>query len=364
MRAGQSPTYGILGTLAAFPRRLAAREVTRQGGLLRSAAARNLTHLVFARSLLDRLEAAEIEKKLEVVRMAGAAALSENGFRRVLGLVEMSRDAAVSRQSLIEQSKLGGSVLDLLALFDAFEQPGEPFTFRDVILARKYEKLVTAGTGWADIARSVHRAGNVTSLTALSLHADAGGVYRKDGDRLSEIDGQGLLPFEDDPDHERADELFADAEAAEQVGDHAGAAILYAEYLTIVPTDAVAAFNRANALRGAGKTEDAARAYTLAIKLDPYFAEAWFNYGSLLKQAGRIDLAREHFARAVALDPSYADPIYNLAALEYDAGHLSEARHYWSRYLELDSTSEWAKKASRGIQLVDLTLNAERKHGA
>ena len=62
--------------------------------------------------------------------------------------------------------------------------------------------------------------------------------------------------------------------------------------------------------------------------------------------------------------PDYADAVYNLAALEYDAGHLSEARHYWSRYLELDSTSEWAKKASRGIQLVDLTLNAERKRGA
>jgi tetratricopeptide (TPR) repeat protein len=364
MRAGQSPTYGILGTLAAFPRRLAAREVARQGALLRSAAARNLTHLVFARSLLDRLESAEIERKLEAGRRSGALPLSENGFRRELGLTEQPRDAGVSRQSLIEQSKLGANLLDLLALFDAFEQPGEPFTFRDVILARKYEKLITAGTDWIDIARSVHRAGNITSLTALSLQADAGGVYRKDGDRLSEIDGQGILPFDDDTDHERADELFAAAEAAEQAGDHGGAAALYAEYLIIVPSDAVAAFNRANALRGAGNTEEAARAYTLAIKLDPYFAEAWFNYGSLLKQAGKVDRAREHFARAVALDPGYADPIYNLAALEYDAGHLGEARHYWTRYLELDSTSEWAKKASRGIQLVDLTLNAERKRGA
>jgi tetratricopeptide (TPR) repeat protein len=364
MSAGRGPIYGILGTLAAFPRRLAAREVARQGGLLRGGAARNLTHRVFARSLLDRLEDAEIEERLEAARKANALPLSENGFRRALGLAEAPPEAGVSRQSLLEQSRLSGRMLDLLALFDAFEQPGEPFTFRDVILARKYQKLIAAGTGWADIARSVHRAGNVTSLTALSLHADGSGVYRRDGDRLSEIDGQGLLPFEDEADHERADELFAEAEAAEQDGDLVRAAALYAEYLGIVPSDAVAAFNQANALRTAGNSDEAARAYTLAIKLDPNFAEAWFNYGSLLKQAGKIDLARDHFARAVALDPAYADPVYNLAALEYDAGNLSEARQYWSRYLELDSTSAWAKRASRGIQLIDLTLNAERKHGA
>jgi tetratricopeptide (TPR) repeat protein len=364
MPAGQSPTYGILGTLAAFPRRLAARAVGRQGGLLRGGAARNLTHLVFARSLLDRLEPSDIEKRCEGARKAGVIAISENGFRRALGLVEPPYGAGVSRHSLLEQSRLSGKVLDLLALFDAFEQPGEPFTFRDVILARKYEKLIAAGTGWADIARSVHRAGNVTSLTALSLHGDAAGVYRRDGERLSEIDGQGLLPFDDEPDHERADELFAEAEAAEQAGDHARAAALYAEYLSIVPADAVAAFNRANALRMSGDTEEAGRAYTLAIKLDPRFAEAWFNYGSLLRQAGKIDRAREHFARAVALDPDYADPVYNLAALEYDAGNLREARRHWSRYLELDPTSLWAKRASRGIQLIDLTLNAERKRGA
>jgi tetratricopeptide (TPR) repeat protein len=364
MAAGGSPTYGILGTLAAFPRRLAAREVARQGALLRGAGARNLTHLVFGRLLLDRLEPEEIETRAETARKAGIVPLSENGFRRALGLIAVPVDSGVLRQALIEQSRLSGRDIDLLALFDAFEQPSEPFSFRDVILARKYEKLIASGTGWADIARSVHRVGKVTSLTALSLYGEAGGVYVRDGDRLCEIDGQGLLPFGDDPDHERADEIFGEAEAAEQAGQHARAAALYAEYLAIVPGDAVAAFNRANALRGAGERDEAAQAYTLAIKLDPNFAEAWFNYGALHKAAGKVDLAREHFARAVALDPGFADPLYNLAALEYDAGRLDEARQYWSRYLELDSTSEWAKKAARGIQLFDLTLNAERKRGA
>jgi tetratricopeptide (TPR) repeat protein len=363
--AGDGATYGILGTLAAFPRRLAAREVLRQGAQLRGGGARNLTHVVFGRSLLDRMDADEIAARADTRRNAGIEVLSENGFRRRLGLIPKPSDAGVSRQSLIDQSKLPGRVLDLLSLFDAFESDAAPYSFRDVILARKYEKLVAAGASWADIARSVHRVGKVSSLTALALHGDAGGIYRKDGDRLSEIDGQGLLPFDEpDEDHERADELFEAADAAEREGDFVSAALLYGEYLRIVPNDAVAAFNRANALRDAGRAEEAGNAYTLALKLDPKFAEAWFNYGQLLRESGRTDTARAHFLKAIGLDPDYADPVFNLAALEYDAQHLPMARQWWTRYLELDGTSDWARKATRGIQLIDLTLNASRKRGA
>lgn len=359
----EGATFGILGTLSAFPRRLAAREVARQGGVLRGAAARNLTHIVFGRSLLDRLSAEELEARADKARATGAVLLSENGFRRELGLIRRAQDASVSRGSLIEQSKLSGRVIDMLSLFDAFEQDSEPYAFRDVILARKYAKLVVSGTSWADIARSVHRAGKVASLTAWVLHGEGREIYRKDGDQLSELDGQGLLPFEADEGFD-ADELFAAAEAAEQNGDAAEAAELYQRYLALVPGDPVAAFNRANALRAAGNFDEAAAAYALAIKLDPGFAEAWFNCGSLLRETGKPEPARVHFVRAMELDPNYADPVYNLAALEYDAGQLAEARRHWVRYLELDSTSDWARKATRGIQLIDMTLNAERKREA
>lgn len=362
--AGDAPTYGIWGALSAFPRRLAAREVARQGGALRGASARNLTHLVFGRPLLDRVPPDEIERRFVAACEKRVACLSENGFRCALGLVNQPAEATASRQSLLEQSRLSGRDTDMLALFDCFEKDSEPFSFRDVILARKYQKLIESGAGWADIARSVHRAGNVTSLTALALHGEDGDIFLKDGDRLSEIDGQGLLPFEAEPEHEAADDLFEQAEIAEREGDHASAAALYARYLAAVPNDAVAAFNRANALRAAALRDEASEAYTLAIKLDPLFAEAWFNYGSLLREMDRLPSAREHLARAMALDANYADPIYNLAALEYDSGNLAEARRLWAHYLELDPKSDWAKKATRGIQLIDMTLAAERKRGA
>lgn len=362
--AAAAPSYGILGALAAFPRRLAAREIARQGGTLRSAAARDITHLVFGRRLLDRTPSDEIEARVRAAKSSGATVVGENGFRRLLGLAGPSGDAAVSRQSLIEQSKLDAEALDLLTLFDCFERDAEPYSFRDVILARKYQKLIAAGTGWADIARSVHRAGPVTSLTALALHGEGKTIYRLDGDRRSEIDGQGLLPFGETEDAVDTDALFEEAEVAEQERDYPRAARLYADYLALAPNDPVAAFNRANVLRAAGLGDEAAEAYTLALKLDPGFAEAWFNFGSLLRDNGKPGPARAHFERAVTLDGAYADPVYNLAALEYDAGRLAEARRWWARYLELDADSAWGRKAARGIQLIDMTLNAERKRGA
>lgn len=360
----EGATFGILGALSAFPRRLAAREVARQGHALRGSSAHDISHMVFGRKLLDRTAVDDIGKRFDAARKAGAVALSENGFRRKLGLIKRPSDAGVSRASLIEQSKLDGRSTDLLSLFDAFEADAEPYSFRDVILARKYAKLIVAGTNWADIARSVHRTGNVASLTAMALHSEGGDIFVRDGERLSEIDGQGLLPFEADESHEGADELFTEAEAAEAEGDHTAAAALYGQYLAVVPGDPVAAFNMANALAASGARDDAAAAYTRTLKIDSGFAEAWFNYGSLLRDTGKPDLARRHFEKAIALNAVYADPVYSLAALEYDAGQLHEARRHWSRYLELDSNSDWAKKATRGIQLIDITLNVERKHGA
>ena len=361
MAAGAS--YGIIGALAAFPRRLARREVDRHGGVLRRGLTRRTTHAVFGRTLLDRLPDEAIAARLDAAIAAGAAPLSENGFRRALGLLPRPASAGLSRQSLLDQSGLAPRTLDLLALFDAFEHDSEPFSFRDAILARSYARLVASGAGWGAIARSVHRAGKVTSLTAIALHAgEDDAIYRRHGDALTEIDGQHLLPFEPDVDGD-ADELFEAAEAAEAAGEPARAAALYARYLSAEPADPVAAFNRANALRAAGDAAGAAHAYALALKLDPGFVEAWFNFGSLLHAEGRLAAARAHLLEAVALDPGYGDPVYNLAALDYAAGDLAEARAWWVRYVALDPGSAWGRRAAQGISYVDRRLAEAHEAG-
>jgi tetratricopeptide (TPR) repeat protein len=349
-------TIGLMGALEAFPYRLAAREVGRQRGQLRRGLTRRTARVVFGRGLLARGEDGGIEPRRAAVIAAGAAPTSENGFLRLLGILEPGANAAMSRQSLLEQSGLMPETLDLLALFDAFEHDSEPFSFRDVILARKYAGLVAGGAGWGAIARSIHRSGPVASLTALSLHADGeAAIYARHGEHLFELDGQHLLPL-DGPDDEALEAYFAAAEDAEAEGLFETAAVLYGRCLAVDPGDAVTAFNRANCLRELGETEEAALGYLQALKLDPGFVEAWFNHAGLLKARGQLAAARADLERAVGLDPAYADAIYNLATLAYDAGDLAVARGWWERYLELDQSSEWARLARRGIRYADLQL--------
>ncbi|HET8727014.1 MAG TPA: tetratricopeptide repeat protein [Alphaproteobacteria bacterium] len=345
---------GMVGALKAFPRRLAARAVAARGGQLRRGVTRHTSAVVLGRTLLERQPEPELAARVAALRDSGVRLMSENGLLRWLKLREAPASADLSRRSLIDQSGLPSDTFDLLALFDAFETDAEPFSFRDLILARKYAGLVAGGASWLAIARSVHRIGEVASLTALSLHPETDRIYVARSGRLAELDGQELLDLE--PTEEDADEFFALAENAEQAGLLAEAEVLYGHCLAIDRSDSIAAYNRGNCLRQLKQWDEAAASYALAIKLDPNLVEAWFNHAGLLRETGRIDAARRHLSRAIAIDADYADPVFDLATLEYEAGNLSEARRWWRRYLELDPTSEWAARASRGIAFVDMAL--------
>ena len=347
-------TFGTVGALAAFPRRLAVREVERQHGHLMRGVTRRTTDIVFGRTLLAKTGESAIETRVIAERKAGRRLHSENGFLRLLGLVKTPDASAMTRQALLEQSRLAANSFDLLSLFDAFEHDAEPYSFRDLILAKKYAGLVASGATWSAIARSVHRHGPVASLTAKSLHVGGSdAIYARLDHGLSELDGQMLFDLGAPSDAE-LEELFAEAEAAEEEGRHDDAAALYQRCLAMDPGDAVTAFNRANCLRAAGRQVEAAHDYARAIKLDPGFVEAWFNLAGLMTDRARTDSARRHLHKAISLDPNYADAIFNLAKLEFDAGDLVSARRWWVRYLELDAISEWARTAVRGIQFVDL----------
>jgi tetratricopeptide (TPR) repeat protein len=354
MRAG-GESYGVIGALQAFPLRLATKRVQSLGGRLHRTITRGTTAVIFGRKLLAGKTQDDIEQAAARARENNVPLLSENGFLRLLRSLPPVPSANITRQSMLEQSRLDGATLDMLALFDAFEHHAEPFSFRDVILAKKYAGLVASGASWSAIARAVHRIGPVGSLTALTLQAEGPArIVAKDAHSLAELDGQRLLPLpEVDEDEE---DYFGLAEAAEAADLFAEAATLYQHCSAIDSTDAVAAFNFGNCLRRLGRLDEAATAYITAIKRDPDFVEAWFNHGGVLRDLGRIAAARTHLAKAVALDPDYADAIYNLAALEYDAHDLGAARQWWLRYLELDNTSDWARRARAGVGLANRIL--------
>ncbi|HTV71737.1 MAG TPA: tetratricopeptide repeat protein [Rhizobiaceae bacterium] len=353
-------SFGLVGALAAFPFRLAVREVKRQGRIIRRGITRRTTTVVFGRRLLERAKASDIEAMHKAA--GGREIIGECAFLRRLGLMERSAQQGVlSREALSDQAKLPLNDLDMLALFDAFEEDHEPFSFRDLILAKKYAGLVADGADWLTIARSIHRSGEPEALTALTLKVDErAGIHARTPHGQSELDGQLRLPMPSQGDTD-LDELFVRAEAAEASGDYTTAIDAYRRCIAMDPNDAVLAFNLANCLHEAGQPADAERYYLRAVKLDPGFAEAWFNFGGLLREQGKLDGARRHLKRAIDLDASYADPVFNLAALEFDASNFSEARLWWKRYLELDQHSEWAQRARRGVQFVDLQEAAKAR---
>jgi tetratricopeptide (TPR) repeat protein len=353
-------SFSIVGALAAFPRRLAVREVARQNAVLRHSITRRTTHVVFGRKLLARAGDAEIEARFDKARGGVRLLVSENGFLRLLALRGGAEAPAMTRASLLDQSRLAERDLALLSLFDAFEHDGEPYSFRDLILARKYAGLIAGGASWGAIVRSIHRApGAVGSLTALALEAEGGeAIYARIGERLSELDGQMLLPIDRNGEDE-LEALFEAAEAAEAGQRCADAANLYERCQSFDPKDPDIAFNLANCLAAAGRPDEARRAFLLALKLDPDFVEAWFNLADLLRRQDQKQAAREHLQRAIAIDPTYADAVYNLATLEFDLARLPEARSLWARYLELDSSSEWAQTAARGVRYIDQLLAKE-----
>ncbi|CAM5767758.1 tetratricopeptide repeat protein [Mesorhizobium amorphae] len=354
MTSARGRTFGLIGGLAAFPRRLAVREVGAQGGELQRGASRRTTHVIFGRKLLGRTDASRIAARYREEITKDRRALSENGFLRLLGLIEAPGGATLSRQSILEQSRLAPEDFDLLALFDAFEHDAEPFSFRDLILAKKYAGLIASGASWGTIARSVRRSGSIASLTALSLHADRdNAIYARSDDGVSELDGQALLPL-GRAEPEDLDELFALAEEAEEEGRYGDAADLYRRCIAIDPSDPVVFFNRGNCLLADGRAKEAEQSYFEVLKRDPRFVEAWFNLSGLLSGEGKKDTARRHLLAAIAIDGTYADAIFNLANLDYEAGDMAGARKWWARYLELNSTSQWARAASNGIRLVDL----------
>lgn len=348
-------SYGVIGALKAFPLRLAAKRVASMGGRLHRSLTRGTTTAIFGRTLLTRFDDGEIGRRVDAALHAKATVLSENGFLRALGTLPALPHASITRQAMLDQSRLDGAILDLLTLFDAFEHHAEPFSFRDVILAKKYAGLVATGAGWVAIARSIHQIGPVGSLTALTLQIDSNKIVTRDGHSLAELDGQRLLPLPEQSDD--AEDYFGLAESAEAAELFAEAAALYEHCTAIDPTDATAAFNLGNCLRKLDDTDGAAQAYINALKRDPLFIEAWFNYGGVLRDMGRIQAAREHLVRAAQLDPTYADAIYNLGALEYDAGDLTTASAWWRKYLELDDHSDWARRARAGIGLANRMQN-------
>jgi tetratricopeptide (TPR) repeat protein len=347
----------IIGRLSA-PAAVVAREVAARGGTVQRGLSRRTSVVVVARSSARQLAGGRLQARIARAERQGAQCISETAFLRALGLLPDAAPlvGAIALDALADRAGLEPEVVRLLVLLDLIEPRGGQCSFRDLVSAREVARLLREGLGLPAILATAEQmarrsAARDQPLTRLKLVGDGPGqVARWIAGALGELDGQMRLPLPR-TDNPSVDELFENAEEAEQAGDLALAEALYRRCIALDRDDPIALFNLANVLCAQDRRAAAKLYLQLAVATDPGLAEAWYNLALLLDAEGDKAEARKSFTRAIAADPDYADPLYNLAHLEFEAGAFARARELWQRYLTLDPDSEWSRNARRGLAL-------------
>jgi tetratricopeptide (TPR) repeat protein len=153
------------------------------------------------------------------------------------------------------------------------------------------------------------------------------------------------------------DDLFEQAQSAEETGDIAEAERLYRILLKSDPTDASAQFNLGNLLRATGRNVEAEAALRAATRADPTFADAWYNLSDLLDEQGRFAAAIECLRTTLRVAPDYTDAMFNIALLLQRTNQYAAAADYWRRYLTNDCQSDWASRARRSLKFCEMQIN-------
>jgi tetratricopeptide (TPR) repeat protein len=347
----------IIGRLSA-PRAVVAREVAARGGTLQRGLSRQTGVLVVARASVRQLANGQLRTKVVQADLQGVVCVSEATFLRALGLLPEAAPVAgaIALDALPDKAGLEPEVVRLLVLFGLIEPCAGQCSFRDLVSAREVARLLREGLDLQAILATAEQVARRSPdrdhpLTRLKLVGDGRGQLARwiDG-ALGELDGQMRLPLPR-TENPSVDELFENAEEAEQAGDLATAEALYRRCIALDRSDPIALFNLANVLCAQDRSAAAKLYLQLAASLDPGLAEAWYNLALLQDAEGDKGAARQGFERAIEADPHYADPLYNLAHLEFEAGAYGKARDLWQRYLRLDPDSEWSRNARRGLAL-------------
>jgi len=352
----------ITGALDAFPRRLAAREIAAQGGTLRQRLSRRTDILVFGHCAIHSWQPDRILSRLEECKSVGAHPTSENAFLRLLGLREDSKGPRQhSRQAMIDQSGLSAKTYDVLALFDAFDFSECPFGFRDLVAAKQFAQLLDKGVEWPTLIRTIRSVAPSASLSSLRLECSAwNDVVVRDDSNLAEVNGQQLL-WLGHSDAKGVEELFDEAEEANDREDWDRAAALYLRCLASDPHNPIIAFNLSHVLIEKREWNEARYYLIKALKLDQGYAEAWYNLAAVAREKNDNVAAKSYLEKAIKADPMYSDPVYNLALLEFKNGAYGEASQLWTKYLELDPKSDWGTRAKRGLQLIRMMAAGLRR---
>jgi tetratricopeptide (TPR) repeat protein len=348
-------SVAFTGRLACMTRAEAFEVVRQHGGTPSQTVTKRTKLLIVGELGWPLLDDGRPSNKLARARSYGVPVVSERRFLEWTGkFIPDNANKAYSADQLASLSGLSGDRIQELAQLSLLDERAGRFGFRDLASARQIAKLLADGVRLSEIIRSV------TEIRKWLPEIGLGGVRLHPGpcDSLeveqagARTDKRGQFVLAVDDCRHDPDDLFANAQAAEQAGDIAEAERCYS--LLMKGNDPSAAFNLGNMLRACGRNVEAEAALHAAIRIDPAFAEAWYNLGDLLDDQGRSEAAIESLRKAVQVAPDYSDAMFNLALLLQRKDQCAEAADYWRRYLAIDGQSEWASRARRSLKFCEM----------
>jgi tetratricopeptide (TPR) repeat protein len=354
-------TVSIIGAPERVPIQRIRRELERRGAVLMRRIVYDTQVTVIAHGASARLATTGLDG---VLARAGlrSTLLTEHQFLREIDLLDRlpEKRREYERAAFSRLSRLSPKDQMWLELFDVIEPVDGFFDFPDVVLARQVRSLLDTGLALPAIIGAVIAFRRAAARDAFGqignlVQLPNGEIVVRMGQWLAEIDGQLRLPIEDTAPPVTG-ELYDMAEAAEQVGDWAGAERLYRRCIQADPNDALSHYNCANALRQQNRPQEAAILFARATALDPQLADGWYNLACLSQDRGDLDAAQRQFERAIACDPNYADALFNLAVLHLDRGKPAEALPLFERYAAQDPHSRWGRAARKAASLCRLYL--------
>jgi tetratricopeptide (TPR) repeat protein len=245
-----------------------------------------------------------------------------------------------------------------LAQLGLLDERSGSFGFRDLASARQIAKLLADGVRLSQIIRGVSQIREwLPDVGLANVRLHVGPSYNLEVEQpggRTDKNGQFVLAVA--PSQNNPDDLFEQAQSAEEAGNIAEAERLYRLLMKCDPADASAPFNLGNLLRASARNVEAEAAFRAATRTDPTFADAWYNLGDLLDEQGRSVGAIECLRTALKVAPDYADAMFNLALLLQRTNRYAEAAPYWRRYLAGDCQSEWAARARRSLKFCEMQV--------
>ena len=353
-------SVAFTGRLACMTRAEAFEVVRQRGGTPSQAVTKQTKLLIVGELGWPLLDDGRPSNKLSRATAYGVPVVSERRFLEWIGkAVPDSVHKTYSADQLAALSKLSSDMIQELAQFGLLDERGGRFGFRDLASARQIAKLLSDGVRLSEIIRSVSEIRKwlpEVGLANVRLHpGPLNSLEVEQPGGRTDKHGQFVLAV--DKSRHNPDDLFEQAQSAEEAGDIAEAERLYRILMKSDPTDASAPFNLGNLLRAHARNVEAEAALRAATRADPTFAEAWYNLGDLLDEEGRSEAAIECLRKALQVAPDYADATFNLALLLQRKNQYAEAADYWRRYLASDRQSEWAARARRSLKFCEMQVH-------